>query len=204
MMNDVSGQSGHESSISSSSFENSAAQKNIDFLFDRSRDKSEWEPAQPPEVLGELLDSRYMLPLFFPSDPRMLSALPGNIPEREREKRGSVQFTLTADNRSASSASFGNRGTMAWKSRSKGLRQVQLDILQWVDGVRAVGRWSRQPEIEDEDEDEDGHAIRSDDSSIDGVMRSPSPHLTPLRRKASTRSRTGRASTIEEATSPTE
>jgi hypothetical protein len=34
-----------------------AAQKSVDMLFDRLHGKSSWEPARPPEALGEFLDS---------------------------------------------------------------------------------------------------------------------------------------------------
>ncbi|THH19588.1 hypothetical protein EW146_g1612 [Bondarzewia mesenterica] len=44
-------------STSTSSME-SIIQCNIDLLFDRDQDASAWEPARPPDVLGEFLDSR--------------------------------------------------------------------------------------------------------------------------------------------------
>ena len=56
-----------EAASLNASSETFAAQHSIDNLFDRSHSQSEWEPAKAPQVLGELLDSRHMLPLFLPS-----------------------------------------------------------------------------------------------------------------------------------------
>lgn len=57
--------------------ERDEAQRMIDNLFDYERPKSEWMPPKPAEALGELMNSRYMIPLIFPSDPAMLCACPG-------------------------------------------------------------------------------------------------------------------------------
>ncbi|KAG8858754.1 hypothetical protein FRB96_004891 [Tulasnella sp. 330] len=57
--------------------EQDEAQRMIDNLFDYERPKSEWMPPKLPETLGELMNSKYMIPLIFPSDPAMLCACPG-------------------------------------------------------------------------------------------------------------------------------
>ncbi|KAK0198200.1 DIL domain-containing protein, partial [Armillaria mellea] len=56
--------------------------QNIDVLFEDDITAS-WEPPKPPQVLGELLDSRHMLPLLFPSNPLMLAAIsrPLSLPD---------------------------------------------------------------------------------------------------------------------------
>ncbi len=102
----------------------SAEQKSLDLLFDRTRDKSEWTPAQPPGALGELLDSRYMFPLLFPSDPRMLSATVGDIFGHRRKSNGLKV--------SGSAALLHNQGSMEWSSRDRQLRDLQAHILRRV------------------------------------------------------------------------
>lgn len=51
-------------------------QEGIDRLLDPAFETSDWLPPKPPQVLGELMESRYMLPLLFPSDPQSLRAVP--------------------------------------------------------------------------------------------------------------------------------
>lgn len=48
----------------------------IDALFDGSTHLADWTPESPPECLGELLDSRWMIPFVLPSDPDYLVAMP--------------------------------------------------------------------------------------------------------------------------------
>lgn len=163
-------------------------------LFDRTQEKSAWEPAKAPHVLGELLDSRYMLPLLLPSDPRMLAASPGKGPlPNAEEKRQSAQ--LMANGRSASRASAGNRGSMAWNSRAQRVREIGAETLQFVDGVRSASRWGRTLDTDEIDSDygspalgshsDDGHGAYGSDARLD--------RITPLTRKPSGRSK-GRAS----------
>ncbi|KAG8954438.1 hypothetical protein FRC04_011765 [Tulasnella sp. 424] len=49
-------------------------QRLIDNLFDHDHPKSDWTAPKPPEALGELMNSRYMIPLIFPSDPALIVA----------------------------------------------------------------------------------------------------------------------------------
>ena len=167
-------------------------------LFDRMQEKSGWEPAKAPQVLGELLDSRYMLPLLLPSDPHMLSASPGKPPSLDaKEKRRSAQ--LAAEGRSASRASAGSRGSMGWRSKSRKIREISIEALQFVDGVRSASRWGMVTETMDNDSDHDvprnesvpdeGHDDYRSDTVVD--------HITPLTRKPSGRSR-GRPSMGED------
>jgi hypothetical protein len=113
--------------VSSASTEASAAQHNIDLLFDQ--DAASWEPVRPPEVLGEFLDSRYMLPLLLPSDPVLLSATP-KMPaswQNENVTNG------IPDSRSASQASKRGFGSIPWRITTKRLRETSH-------GYPAVGR----------------------------------------------------------------
>ena len=118
-----------------------AAQKGIDLLFSRSHDKSDWIASRAPEVLGELLDARYMLPLVLPSDPNYLSAVPlAPMPMSPKmaEQRKRESFQPATEERSASRASSGARGAMEWRSKQRKMRQVGVDLLEWVD--RAGGK----------------------------------------------------------------
>lgn len=162
-----------------SSENSAAAQHGIDMLFERAQEKSSWEPAKPPQVLGELLDSRHMLPLSFPSDPRMLSALPGKLIFPD-DKHHSTPYS-TPDSRSSSRASEGNRGAMPWRSRDRTLRQVGVGTLQWVDGIRSAARWGR---LANPDEEE----VRSSSpDETEGQDLTVNTHITPLTRKPSGR-----------------
>jgi len=173
-------------SIASS--EGSAGQHGIDMLFEKTQEKSAWEPVKPPQVLGELLDSRHMLPLVFPSDPRMLSALPGKLifPD-DKPPHTPVPGP---DSRSSSRASEGNRGAMPWRSRDRALRQVGVGTLQWVDGIRSAARWGRlvNPDTDVEDDE-----MENGEQEL-----TVNTHITPLTRKPSGRSK-GRPSQGGEA-----
>lgn len=160
-------------------------------LFDRTQEKSAWEPAKAPQVLGELLDSRYMLPLLLPTDPRLLAASLGPAPDAD-EKRRSAQ--LIAEGRSASRASAGSRGSLAWRSRSRKVRELDMDALQYVDGVRSASRWRKVVEAFD-DNDNDYHDILRPASSYPNGFQEIYPsdsnvdRITPLTRKPSGRSK---------------
>jgi hypothetical protein len=202
-INDVqSSNSGNGSISPSSSFqETSLAQQGIDMLFDRTQDKSAWEPVQPPQVLGELLDSRYMLPLVFPSDPRLLAALPTLVlPSQEDGCRRSHGGHTDSKSRSTSRASCSSRGAMPWKSRTRRVRELGAGALKWVDGAASASRWGRPPvldEIEADEDDEDERPVdEGDDSdrSLDGSDEArdrvdDTVKTTPFTRKPSTRNK---------------
>ncbi|KAI0673406.1 DIL domain-containing protein [Trametes maxima] len=192
-LHDVPIASDQASSIS----QESAAQRSIDALFDRTQEKLLWEPAKAPDPLGELLDSRYMLPLLLPSDPRMLGALPTKPPTLDDEKRTGIRISFDGSSRSESRASFGNRGAMGWRL-SKHLRDIGPSTLQYVDGSRAAARWTRPVEIEDEEGDKPPPPYASDDPNDEsGELKLDTEvvHLTALTRAPSGRSR-GRASVV--------
>ncbi|KAH9846836.1 DIL domain-containing protein [Lenzites betulinus] len=181
---------------SATSMEGTAAQRSIDALFDRAQEKLLWEPAKAPDPLGELLDSRFMLPLLLPSDPRMLGALPTKPPSLDEEKRAGVRLSIDGSSRSASRASFGNRGAMGWRF-SKHLREIGPSTLQYVDGSRAAARWTRPVDMEEEDGDKapPPYPFDDDPSGEDGELKidTGAVHLTALTRAPSGRSR-GRTS----------
>ena len=125
--------------------------QSIDVLFDRTFDKSLWEPARPPQALGELLDSRFMIPLLFPSDPRLLAALPGKRIALKDDKR--LMQTSTQSDKS-----LNKNGTpclnLSWRSRNRKIRDIDAQLLRWVDGANSAAKWGRSLLQEYE---EDGH-----------------------------------------------
>ncbi|KIK70898.1 hypothetical protein GYMLUDRAFT_32974 [Collybiopsis luxurians FD-317 M1] len=191
--------------VSTSSAELLAAQEAIDLLFDPGTDKATWEPAQPPKALGELLDSRYMLPLIFPSDPRMLSARPGKLSVNEDDKLSALPTPEST--RSASRASQGSRGAMAWHSRNRKLREVGGGALRWIDGAVSASRWGR-PIPDDEDVDATGDPVqleiseREDEKLDETEDLRVDTRITPLTRKRSARK--ARVSTGGAETTPVE
>ena len=170
-----------------------AAQKSVDMLFDRLHGKSSWEPAKPPEALGEFLDSRHMLPLFFPSDPRMLAALPGRLPKTAGESKPNGTSAGSAE---ATPASVGSRGPLDWTMGGKKVRDVGVGILAWVDGVAYTSRWTRHAEVEPDDELERMQDSPAPDEDLTLNPNTPAPlkGITPLTRRKS--SRRGRSSAL--------
>lgn len=190
------------SPIPTASPEMIAIQKGIDTLFDRGQAKSAWAPPKPPEVLGELLDSRHMLPLLLPTEPKLLGAVPSRRLAADTRERDSLMH-----GQNQSQASLGNRGAMAWYLNSKKLREVGISTLQWVDGAVSAARWYRRAQVqfaEEEEEEKPPPPYSSDDphpSSLLGVADesaeyNPAHNFTPLTRKHSARGRGGKASTI--------
>lgn len=169
----------------SPSLEESQAQRGIDMLFDRRQEKSVWEPVSAPDTLGELMDSRHMLPLVLPSDPRLLGAVPAKSPlTQTRPRSDSVAPDPT---RSSSRASHGITGTLGWKLRSRKMREVEIRTLQWIDGAPSAARWYRSTEFEDEDEKPPPpYTPNSEDGAADAKL---ALHLTPFTNSRISRSR---------------
>lgn len=164
-----------DSTPPSPSLEESRAQRGIDFLLDRRQEKTSWEPASAPEALGELLDSRHMLPLILPSDPCLLGAVPARIPVTEaRTRSDSIALDPT---RSSSRASHGITGALGWKLRSRRMREVEIRTLQWIDGAPSTARWYRPTEFEDEDEKPPPPYTPNSEDATDMVLAT---NLTPF------------------------
>ncbi|KAF8807314.1 hypothetical protein BYT27DRAFT_7255935 [Phlegmacium glaucopus] len=195
LINDTASVSSRTPSITAS-IATFSAQQSIDMLFDRSLDKSTWEPIRPPQALGELLDSRHMLPLLFPSNPRLLAALPGNVIYPGDSKRTSVQSSKSDSDKSSSHANAPE--PFSWRSRNRKVREIGIEILQWVDGVRSASRWGRSIAHDFEDGEEAQFSTyhteepEGDEPTITGI----NIHITPLTRKPSGRAK-GRLSTSE-------
>jgi hypothetical protein len=184
-------------SVNASS-ETSAAQNSIDMLFDRSHSQSEWESAKPLQVLGELLDSRHMLPLFLPSDPRMLSATPAKLAVTKYSEQANPRPSAGA--RSSSRASTVDGGAMKWRCRSRNVRNVKFETLRWVDRFRTKPQTFPRPVPGEEYEETYPSTPLSDDVGdlhIDTNVPHAVPHGTPLTKRPSARSR-GRLSIVGE------
>jgi len=171
-----------------------SAQQSIDILFDRSLDKSTWEPVRPPQALGELLDSRHMLPLLFPSNPRLLAALPGEIIHPEDAKKTSLR---SSESDSDKSSSHTIAEPFSWRSRNRSVRKIGIEILQWVDGIRSASRWGRSLVHDFEVGNEEGHSTYpTEELEDDEPTIRINTHITPLTRKPSGRAK-GRLSMSE-------
>jgi hypothetical protein len=177
----------------------SQPQQSIDALFDRHNDISIWEPIRPPQALGELLDSRYMLPLLFPSDPQLLAAVSGKKELLDEEKRVSLQNLSSLSDKNSDKVSF-LRGPLPWATKSRRLREVGVGTLKWVDGIRSASRWG-QPVAHDYEPPETGGS--SPDPEIEEGEGDPdlrvNTHTTHLTRKPSGRAK-GRLSDMGETT----
>ncbi len=142
-----------------------------------------WEPARPPQALGELLDSRFMIPLLFPSNPRFLAALPGKQAVPMGDKRTSIQ-SFSSDRHSIRSSTTSK--PLPWRSRHRKGRQIDVRTLDRMDGARPRGRWGRAVQDHEPDDGNEKpvlnglHVEQLEDATI---------HLntqaTPLTRKPS-------------------
>ena len=180
-----------DSAPPSPSLEYSTAQRGIDTLFDRFREKSAWEPPAAPDALGELMDSRHMLPLTLPSDPRLLGAVPAKtaIPQTQTRARSDSLVPESAAPRSSSRASHRASEALGWRLRIRKLREVEIRTLQWIDGAPSTARWYRPVDFEDEDEKSVQPAHNPEDGEPLTEDASLSLHLTPLTNSRHPRSR---------------
>ncbi|EKM83522.1 hypothetical protein AGABI1DRAFT_117026 [Agaricus bisporus var. burnettii JB137-S8] len=187
---------------------------NIDILFDKTKDTSRWEPIKPPQPLGELLDSRYMIPLLFPSDPRMLAALPRKLANSDTK---SIESQVSSS--LLSQQEGGNDGIMAWRCCNRKIRDVGVGALQRIDGAVSAARWGKAVDPRFTDDDEEEQVGNDSDMSFGSAkkkklrlslseydlrkagegeepLRVQTTHLTPISRKPSTHTggRKGRTS----------
>jgi len=80
---------------------------------------------------------------------------------------------------------------MAWRSKSRKIRVIGVEALQFVDGVRSASRWSMAIEAMDNDSEHDVHPNESvSDEGPGGCGRDAIvSRITPLTRKPSGRSK---------------
>lgn len=181
-VDEISGQTARQTSVSMHSGPETG-RHSIDSLFGVPQEILAWEPVRPPPALGELLDSRYMLPLSFPSDPRMLTALPGKLLPSEDEKGGS-ELLVPSDLINGSGKRHHDR--TSWRLKNRKLRGVGISMLERVDGVRSVARWAR-PVAFEEEVDQEPHPYASGRPGEDELK--VNVYVTSLTRKPSGRNK---------------
>lgn len=169
----------NSSTVSSASSEASNAAQSIDVLFEKPQIGHIWEPLKPPPLLGEFFNSRYMIPLLFPSNPRMLAARPGktSLPEEE------THSPYFADSRSSSVDQ-----PLSWQLNCRKLREVGLKSLQRLDGARRTAEWGNTSGYEEDGEPYDLPSRQLDDNEKEMDL-SVDTNFTPLTRKSSTKGR---------------
>jgi hypothetical protein len=182
---------GDVSSSATPAVQSPGTQHDIDLLFGTPRESRIWEPARPPPALGELLDSRYMLPLLFPSDPRMLAAVSIDrvSGDEKLDKRRSARIMPNAR---STDSNIGNRTMLQWRLRNRKVREVGVEALQWVDSNRSAPHWAESFELPLEDEDDQDRpppSYASDDPNDTARSGNSQSHSTPLTRKPSARSK---------------
>jgi hypothetical protein len=165
-------------------------QRGIDQLFDPDSNPSEWLPPKPPPILGELMESRHMLPLVFPSDSQMLRTVPLDPQEiAERNQEPNTPTPLK---------------TLPYRLLRLDLRAVELQVIELVDGEerrRPIidGAYSiDNTTIDTEEPVEDAPSEHNGVDDADGDLgdRPLSPHLTKLHPQPSL-SRKARVSATE-------
>ncbi|KAF8632573.1 hypothetical protein AX15_001783 [Amanita polypyramis BW_CC] len=174
----------NSASISTTSSEASNPAQSIDVLFEKQRNGQTWEPLKPPPLLGEFFNSRYMIPLLFPTNPRMLAARPGKaaLPEEESHLQS------VPNSRCSSRASIDR--APSWQLNCRKLREVGLKSLQRLDGAGRTAQWGKTTEYEEDGELQERHppTHQPDVDEIE-TKRGINTHFTPLTRKPSGKGR---------------
>lgn len=106
----------------------------IEALFDGGVGIGDWVPQTAPECLGELVDSRFMLPFLVPSTTEYLMAMPppdaafrNLMIEAPRLPDGSIP------SRPLSAVSYSSSRPMGWVSASEArVRQLPDDFFEWL------------------------------------------------------------------------
>ncbi|KAH6917480.1 DIL domain-containing protein [Coprinopsis sp. MPI-PUGE-AT-0042] len=148
-----------QSSIMSTTSLDPTQRNGIDLLLDRDQDRSWWQPIRAPQALGELLDSRHMLPLLFPDDPKLLAAHPSRA-FLEDVTRGATSpaSTLSPPGSAKSSIDLGNPGgPLLWRSRDSQVRDVDPHVLQILDGPHTASQWWKNYDLPLDLEDHQDH-----------------------------------------------
>lgn len=111
-----------------------SSEMSIDDLFDDGIALSDWIPQTAPESLGELLDSRFMLPFLVPTAVEHLLA----TPPRDATYRSLVsELALLPDgsvaNRPMSRASHSSSRPLGWKApKDHVVRELPEDFFDWL------------------------------------------------------------------------
>ncbi|WWC95155.1 hypothetical protein V866_002009 [Kwoniella sp. B9012] len=109
----------------------------IDALFDGSTALGEFVPQSAPECLGELLDSRYMLPFVLPNDNTYLIASPPRDAAYRNLLLPASPFISdgSGSSRPPSRSSFSSSRPMGWSlPKQRKLRELPMDFFEWLKG----------------------------------------------------------------------
>lgn len=166
-------------------------QQGIDMLFSRAHPQADWSPPRPSEALGELLDSRVMLTLVLPSDARLLASVSPrgdvdgtNSTVAANGSHGTKISTPRSTARSVSDTST-DPESMRWEPRLRRAREVNVELLDAVDGLY-IRRY--EPNLQDIEDDDGAHFEHSDDEDatqeqydrrLNGQMSPSAPSLPP-------------------------
>ncbi|WVF67327.1 hypothetical protein IAT40_002078 [Kwoniella sp. CBS 6097] len=106
----------------------------IDALFDGTTSLADFTPQSAPECLGELLDSRYMLPFLLPEDNAYLIATPpSDAAYRNLLPASPFISDGSRTSRPPSRSSFSSSRPMGWAlPKQRKLRELPLDFFAWL------------------------------------------------------------------------
>nr|KIR49115.1 DIL and ankyrin domain-containing protein [Cryptococcus bacillisporus CA1280] len=181
----------------SSGYEESAIL--IDALFDGSTTLADFVPHSAPESLGELLDSRYMLPFLLPEDNIYLIATPPtdaayanlHIPS------SSPFVTDTPTKRPLSHASYSSSRPMGYKIPNIGrLRDLPSNFFKWMKEKETELKLGREAlRVEKRAAPTLSHPLGTSQKAKDTTPVRPPPedktNLTPTRTPTSNRRKSG-------------
>ncbi|WVQ94923.1 hypothetical protein IAU59_002009 [Kwoniella sp. CBS 9459] len=163
----------------------------IDALFDGTTSLADFTPQSAPECLGELLDSRYMLPFLLPEDNAYLIATPP-FDAAYRNLLPASPF-ISDGSRSASRppsrSSFSSSRPMGWSlPKQRKLRELPSDFFAWLKAQETEHRLQRDavafkqkrmiPTINNESEDPMLMGLRKTERE---ARNDKSPTPTPTR-----------------------
>jgi hypothetical protein len=125
----------------------------IEALFDGSVSLAEWLPETGPEALGELLDSRHMLPFLIPQDTEFLLARPPTdaafsnlMTEKPPLPDGSIP------SRPLSVASYSSTKPMGWEAPThKAISKLPDDFFAWMKQRQHAAQLTRDATRQRED-----------------------------------------------------
>ncbi|KAK4688691.1 hypothetical protein P7C73_g1422, partial [Tremellales sp. Uapishka_1] len=116
----------------------------IDHLFDGSIALSDFNPQSAPECLGELLDSRFMLPFLLPDSHHLIATPPKDSAYPLLLGAGLAFGTSTlmdASNRPPSRSSFASARPMGWEiPDERKLERLPRDFFGWLKKSQAEQR----------------------------------------------------------------
>jgi hypothetical protein len=181
---------GHEKAPSTASSiftTESMIQENVDRLFDLDCDRAEWLPPKPPPVLGELLESRHMLPIILPSDSRFLAAV-STRHGWEDVTRGPFVVGVSDEGhlQERRNGFGGKKPALQYELFQCNLATASLRSMTLVDGAEwTIQRHAMEGEADEHDSEigsEPPAVVTEDleDEDLTSVLRPQSPHFTSL------------------------